>query len=109
YAAHFASLDAAYQQVFRAAVRGVRTNVESLLRGLVEDVEAYEDFLVVNRKFTVLVQPSVPVLRGYSQYWYFRPDARGLVDITLGVREYLDLHHPDVVKRFEAVIADARG
>ena len=85
YAAHFASLDAAYQQVFRTAVRDVRTEVEALLRGLVEEVETYDDFLVVNRKFTVLIQPSVPVPHGYSQYWYFRPDVRGIVDITLGV------------------------
>jgi hypothetical protein len=27
----------------------------------------------------------VPVSRGYGQYWYFRPDLRGVVDITLGV------------------------
>jgi DNA invertase Pin-like site-specific DNA recombinase len=85
YAKHFASLDAAYQQVFRTAVRDVRTEVESLLRGLVGEVETYDDFLVVNRKFTVLIQPSVPVPHGYNQYWYFRPDARGIVDITLGV------------------------
>jgi DNA invertase Pin-like site-specific DNA recombinase len=85
YATHFASLDAAYQQVFRAAVHDVRTEVETLLRGLVAEVEAYEDFLVVNRKFTVLIQPSVPVPHGYSRYWYFRPDLRGIVDITLCV------------------------
>ncbi len=85
YATHFVSLDAAYQQVFRTAVNEVRTEVESLLRDLVGEVEAYEDFLVVNRKFTVLVQPSVPVPHGYSQYWYFRPDVRRMVDITLGV------------------------
>ena len=85
YATHFASLDGAYQQVFRATVGSVRTEVESLLRGLVEEVESYEDFLVVNGKFTVLVQPSVPVPYGYNQYWYFHPDARGVIDITLGV------------------------
>jgi len=85
YATHFTSLDAAYQQVFRAAVRDVRTEVESLLRGLVGEVESYDDFLVVNRKFTVLIQPSVPVPHGYSHYWYFRPDVRAMVDITLGV------------------------
>ncbi|MGD0091466.1 MAG: ParB N-terminal domain-containing protein [Planctomycetota bacterium] len=34
--------------------------------------------------------------------------ARSLLTNTR-VREYLDLHHPDVVTRFEAVIADARG
>ena len=27
----------------------------------------------------------MPVQHGYSQYWYFRPDLRGAVDITLGV------------------------
>jgi len=48
-------------------------------------VESYDDFLVLNRRFTVLIQPSVPVPHGYSQYWYFRPDVRGVVDITLGV------------------------
>jgi hypothetical protein len=85
YATHFTSLDAAYQQVFRAAVSAVRTEVESLLRGLVEEVECYDDFLVVNRKFTVLIQPAGPVPHGYTNYWYFLPDARGMVDITLGV------------------------
>ena len=85
YATHFASLDAAYQQLFRAAVGAVRTEVEGLLRDLVGEVECYDDFLVVNRKFTVLIQPSVPVPHGYTNYWYFLPDARGMVDITLGV------------------------
>ena len=82
---HFASLDAAYQQVFRSTVHEVRAEVETRLRREVGAVESHEDFLVVNRKFTVLVQPSVPVPHGYSQYWYFRPDGRGTVDITLGV------------------------
>ena len=85
YASHFASLDAAYQQVFRSTVHEVRAEVETRLRREVGAVEAHDDFLVVNRKFTVLVQPSVPVPHGYSQYWYFRPDRRGTVDITLGV------------------------
>jgi DNA invertase Pin-like site-specific DNA recombinase len=85
YAKHFASMDAAYQQVFDMALTRVRAEVESLLRGLVQKVENHDDFLVVNRKFTVLIQPSVPVQHGYNQYWYFRPDKRGMVDITLGV------------------------
>jgi hypothetical protein len=84
YARHFASLDAAYQQVFRSTVHDVRAEVETRLRREVGAVESHEDF-VVNRKFTVLIQPSVPVPHGYSQYWYFRPDGRGTVDITLGV------------------------
>ncbi len=85
YAKHFVSLDTAYQQVFRIALAEVRTEVELLVRDLVQEVEAYDDFLVLNRKVTVLIQPSVPVLFGYNQYWYFRPDERGIVDITLGV------------------------
>jgi len=85
YAKRFASLDAAYQQVFRNALQQVRQEVESQLRSLIQDVESYDDFLVLNRRFTVLIQPSVPVPHGYSQYWYFRPDMRGVVDITLGV------------------------
>jgi DNA invertase Pin-like site-specific DNA recombinase len=85
YATHFRSLDAAYQQLFRAAAGDIRAQVETLLRNAVEQVDSYDDFLVVNGKFTVLIQPSVPVPYGYSQYWYFRPDFRGVVDITLGV------------------------
>ncbi len=85
YAKHFVSLDAACQQVFAVALTRVKSEVESVLRGLVQQVENYEDFLVVNRKFTVLIQPSVPMQYGYNQYWYFRPDRRGTVDITLGV------------------------
>jgi DNA invertase Pin-like site-specific DNA recombinase len=85
YCERFTSLDAAYQQTFSEAVSHVKAEVESLVRGLVAEVENYDDFLVVNRKFTVLIQPSVPVPHGYSQYWYFRPDLRRMVDITLGV------------------------
>lgn len=85
YATHFGSLDSAYQRLFREAVGEVRSHVESLLRQTVEQVESYDDFLVVNGKFTVFIQPSVPVPHGYSQYWYFHPDVRRVVDITLGV------------------------
>lgn len=85
YATHFRSLDAAYQQLFQAAAGEVRAQVEALLRQTVERVESYDDFLVVNGKFTVLIQPSVPVPHGFNEYWYFYPDVRGVVDITLGV------------------------
>jgi len=85
YAKRFASLDAAYQEVFQFALDRVKQEVETQLRTVVQEVESYDDFLVVNDRFTVLIQPSVPVPHGYSQYWYFRPDMRGVVDITLGV------------------------
>ncbi len=51
YAKHFVSLDGAFQQVFNVALTRVRSEVESLLRSLVQEVENYDDFLVVNRKF----------------------------------------------------------
>jgi DNA invertase Pin-like site-specific DNA recombinase len=85
YQSHFRSLDAAYQQLFHSAAGEIRARVEALLRKAVNQVDTYDDFLVVNGKFTVLIQPSVPVPYGYSQYWYFRPDLRNVVDITLGV------------------------
>ncbi len=85
YATHFRSLDSAYQQLFKTATGEIRAQVETQLRQTVQHVESYDDFLVVNGKFTVLIQPSVPVPHGYNQYWYFRPDDRGVVDITLGV------------------------
>lgn len=85
YAKHFASLDAAYQRVFQAALQTVRQDVEAQLRSGIQHVECYDDFLVLNGRCTVLIQPSVPVPYGYTQYWYFRPDVRGVVDVTLGV------------------------
>jgi hypothetical protein len=85
YASHFRSLDFAYQQLFHTAASETRDRVEMLLREVVGQVDRYDDFLVLNGKFTVLIQPSVPIPHGYSQYWYFRPDYRDVVDITLGV------------------------
>jgi DNA invertase Pin-like site-specific DNA recombinase len=85
YAKHFTSLDAAYQQLFKFALHKVKQDVESQLRDGIQDVQNYDDFLVVNGSFTVLIQPAVPVPHGYNQYWYFRPDMRRAVDITLGV------------------------
>jgi hypothetical protein len=41
--------------------------------------------LVINQKLTVLVQPSVPMPYGFDMYWFFRPDRRDVIDITLGV------------------------
>lgn len=85
YVSRFGSLDAAYQAVFEKTHSGVRGVVEGSLRSAIKEVESYHDFLVINRKFTVYIQPSVPVPFGYTQYWYFRPDTRRVVDITLGV------------------------
>lgn len=85
YAKRFRSLDMAYQQVFSSTLDEITRKVEFTLRDQVDEVERHEDFLVINRRFTVLVQPSVPVPHGYQHYWYFRPDHRSMIDITLGV------------------------
>ena len=59
--------------------------VSEHIETLVDQVIAYDDFLVIDQKLTVLVQPSVPMPYGLASYWFFRPDQRKAVDITLGV------------------------
>ena len=81
----FSSLDAACQKIFQEVVHGTRVEVEARLREIAGEVEAYEDFLVINRRFTVLVQPTMPLQHGYTEYWFLQPDSRDVVDITLGV------------------------
>jgi hypothetical protein len=85
YLKHFGSMDSAFQQLFNQ----VRTEVGSLvtehIEALVKQVVVYEDFLVIDQKLTVLVQPSVPMPHGLATYWFFRPDQREVIDITLGV------------------------
>jgi len=84
YATHFTSLD---RRIRSCSARPChRANgVESLLRDLVGEVESYDDFLVVNRKFTVLIQPSVPVPHGYTTTGTSCPPPRQ-GDITLAWR-----------------------
>jgi DNA invertase Pin-like site-specific DNA recombinase len=86
YASHFQSLDSAYQRLFQTAASETRDRVELLLREVVGQVDRYDDFLVLNGKFTVLIQPSVPIPHGYSQYWYFRPDVGQSRSICVGLR-----------------------
>lgn len=51
----------------------------------VADVTPYADFLVLDQKLTLAIQPAVPVPHGYTSYWPFRRDERRVIDITLGV------------------------
>lgn len=85
YHKHFRGLGSAFQRIFQDTrskiVRMVRARLEEI-SPLVED---HSDFFLLNKKLTVLVQPSVPVPKGYRSYWHFRPDTRPAVDITLGV------------------------
>ena len=85
YSKHFGSLNLAYQGLFAEVHQQVHAKVVQLIEGLGVKVEPYEDFLVIEQKLTVIVQPSVPMPYGYGAYWYFRPDQRDVIDITLGV------------------------
>ena len=85
YASKFGGLTGAFQAMFADDLNRVRDRVLHAIRREVEVVETYEDFIVINRHFTVSVQPSVPVPDGYGAYWAFRPDHRPVIDITLGV------------------------
>ena len=84
-AGKFGGLSGAFQALFSDVLDRVRDEVFQAIRHDVELVDEHEDFIVVNGDFTILIQPSVPVPRGYGAFWAFRPDPRPVVDITLGV------------------------
>jgi DNA invertase Pin-like site-specific DNA recombinase len=81
----FNSLDMAYQNMFEDVLEQTRKTVITLLKSQAEDIEEYDDYIVLNNSFSILIQPSVPVPYGYSAYWSFRPDQRIEIDVTMGV------------------------
>jgi DNA invertase Pin-like site-specific DNA recombinase len=85
YLKHFGSMDAAFQQLFNEVRTAAGSLVSEHIEALADQVIVYDDFLVINQKLTVLVQPSVPMPYGLASYWFFRPDQREAIDITLGV------------------------
>jgi hypothetical protein len=85
YLKHFGSMDAAFQQLFGEVRASAGSQVSEHIEALVDQVVVYDDFLVIDQKLTVLVQPSVPMPYGFATYWFFRPDQREVIDITLGV------------------------
>ena len=85
YTREFSSLDMAYQNMFPDVLERTRKKVAALLKTQTEDIEEYEDYVVLNGCFSILIQPSIPVPYGYGAYWSFRPDQRVEIDVTLGV------------------------
>jgi len=85
YARHFGSLDFAFQQMFADERERAREQVHEQIRRQVPEVLPYADFLVLDQRLTLSVQPAVPIANGYSAYWPFRPDDRRVIDMTLGV------------------------
>ena len=85
YAARFGGLSGAFQAMCADVRQRVRDDVFQAISQEVRLVDEHDDFIVINRHFTVLIQPSVPVPDGYGAFWSFKPDHRSSVDITLGV------------------------
>lgn len=81
----FGGLDHAFQQMYREPCEKARELVHERIRQQIPAVLPYSDFLVLDQKLTVSVQPAVPIPFGYATYWPFRPDTRNVIDITLGV------------------------
>lgn len=85
YAHHFGSWDESFQQLHCEPRDRARKLVHDQICQQVPEVLAYADFLVLDQKLAVSIQPAVPIPYGYSAYWPIRPDSRQVIDITLGV------------------------
>lgn len=85
YTCEFHSLDMAYQSMFSDILQHTKKTVMKYIGSQVSDIEEYDDYIVLNGCFSVLIQPSVPVPYGYGVYWSFCLDRRIEVDVTLGV------------------------
>ncbi|MFO0915214.1 MAG: recombinase family protein [Pirellulales bacterium] len=85
YSRQFGSWDQAFQQMYGAQRDKAKELVHEKIRGHVTDVLPYSDFLVLDQKLTLSVQPTLPIPNGYSAYWPIRPDSRQVIDMTLGV------------------------
>jgi hypothetical protein len=85
YTKEFGSLDSAFQKLFDGERGKARDAVHEQIRSHVPETMAYSDFLVLDQKLTVSIQPAVPVPHGYETYWPLRRDTRSVIDMTLGV------------------------
>lgn len=76
YSREFGSLDSAFQKFFDGERDKARDAVHKQIRSQVPETFAYSDFLVLDQKLTVSIQPAVPVPHGYESYWPLRRDTR---------------------------------
>ena len=92
YANHFGSFDAAFQQLHLTERDRAKLTVQDEIAKQISQVLNYSDFLVLNQKLSLSIQPAVPVPHGYTNYWPIQPDSRRVIDITLGVllSEWID-------------------
>lgn len=78
-------LSGALHRIYAEVQERARMDVQRKIAELHGSVVAHEDFLVINERVTVLIQPAIPVIAYDAPYWLFRPDHRPVVDFTLGV------------------------
>jgi DNA invertase Pin-like site-specific DNA recombinase len=83
--ARFGGLTSTLYRLYAEVRERARLAVEAAITELHGTLVTHDDFLVVNGRFSILIQPSIPVLGYESPYWLFKPDHRHTVDITLGV------------------------
>ena len=81
----FGSLPEAFQSLYPDVLQKTRDDVRNMIESKANTVIEHEGFLVINKKFSVKIEPALPFPRGYGFQWYFRIDNRPRVDLTLGV------------------------
>lgn len=81
----FGSLPEAVQSLYPELLANARSDVRKMIESEANEVLEHEDFLVINKMFSVKIEPALPFPRGYGHQWHFRVDNRRNVDITLGV------------------------
>lgn len=93
---HLGGMTGARMSMYAEVRERAKREVEATISGLNGTVQVHGDFLVINERFTVLVQPAVPLMGNESPYWMFRTDQRPQVDLTLGV-PLADHHDPEIL------------
>ena len=81
----FGSLPEGFQSLFPEVIETAKNDVFNQISEQARLVDTYSNFMIINRKFTVNIQPALPQPCGYGYQWFFRLDSREAVDITLGV------------------------
>ncbi|MGL6195649.1 MAG: recombinase family protein [Thermoguttaceae bacterium] len=81
----FGSMTEAYHSLFSEIVNRTRETVFAMIHNNAAAIEQYDNFLVIDERFTVKLEPAIAVNCGYKRRWNFRMDKRPSVDITLGI------------------------
>lgn len=81
----FGSMTEAYQSLFSSIVDQTKEAVFAMIHNHAAAIEQYDNFIVLDERFTVKLEPALAVTYGYTRRWNFRMDRRPSVDITLGI------------------------